>query len=253
MTGENLRESVRWTASGQAFWDSQSVGSFVSSLEGDFENTGAIWIFCDPLSEKEVWAELLPRLTQRSIFTWSARCCPEQSDQEESGDNNTLMLRSTKRIARKLFQGMPFFEERYRALTNGESEAEHLIDALRVRSTGFAIALGDYEESRDSWLSTAQLMAHHFSLSRDFQNSVELELQRREIVSLYVRSCVANNLIPLIPLNGHPKSGFVLFCNSESYPEIFRTLSDGGVPLEGEQARKNILDFVGLGGDLAYT
>lgn len=253
MTGEDMRETVRWTASGQPLWDSKGVGSFVSSLEGDLKHVGAVWIFCDPSSEQEVWAELLPRLSWNSIFTWSARCRPEQNDQQHPEDTSVLLLRSTKRVARTLFQRMPFFEESYREITNNESEAKQLIDALHVRSTGFAMALGDSEDSQNSWLSTAQLMAHHFSLSRDFQNTTELELQRREIVSLYVKSCVANDLLPLIPLNGHPKSGFVLFCNSEKYTEIFHTLGSGGVALEGEQARNSIQDFIDAGGDLAYT
>ncbi|MFF9427480.1 hypothetical protein [Streptomyces sp. NPDC014746] len=241
----------RYLVAGQPHWDSEGIGSVVSSLDGPLDDVGAVWVFCDPSEERDVWA-VLPALHQGEIFTWAAKLRPGGWEPPVERDDRSLLWRSGERAATEQFPGLPRFESRYRVFPNTEPAVREVIGSLGTRSSGFACAVGDREEPRDSWIQSAQIMESHFSLSRDFKNSMDLESRRRRIASLYVRFAVEAGFFPVIPLNKHPHGGLVLFCPAESYPDVFRRMASGVTTLEGSDATQRINDFLGQGGDLAY-
>ncbi|MFH9723586.1 hypothetical protein ACH4M4_11515 [Streptomyces sp. NPDC017254] len=237
---------------GQSRWDPEEIGSVVSSLDGPLGDVGAVWVFCDPSQEASSWASALTALHQDEIFTWSAKLRPGGWEPPGETDEHSILWRSGQRAAAEQFPGLPRFESRYQVFPNTEPAVRDVIGELGARSSGFACAVGDREAPRNSWTQSAQIMETHFSLSRDFKNSMGLESRRRRIASLYVRFSVEAGLFPVIPLNRHPHAGLVLFCPAESYPESFRRMARGVTALEGGEATKRIHDFLGQGGDLAY-
>ncbi|MFH8625744.1 hypothetical protein ACH4A8_28310 [Streptomyces vietnamensis] len=237
---------------GQSRWDPVDIGSTVSPLEGPLGDVGAVWMFCDPSMESNVWGSTLTGLRQEKIFTWSARLRPEGWEPPGESDEHSILWRSGKRTATHQFQELPRFESKYQVFDNTEPAVRRFIGDLTARSSGFAFALGSRDESNDSWLRSAQIMENHFALSRDFKNSIDLESQRRKIASLYVSFSIKAGFLPIIPLNKHPYAGFTLFCPTENYPDIFRNMSRGTTALEGGEATAQITKFLGQGGDLAY-
>ncbi|MEU2116738.1 hypothetical protein ABZ567_14045 [Streptomyces sp. NPDC016459] len=242
----------RYLIAGQPRWDPEGIGSVVSSLDGPLGDLGAVWVFCDPSEEGNVWASALPALQRGNIFTWSAKLRPEGWDPPSERDEHSMLWRSGQRAATEQFQGLPRFESKYQVFPNTEPAVRDVIGNLGTRSSGFACAVGDREEPRGSWIQSVQIMETHFSLSRDFKNSIDLESRRRRIASLYVRFSVEAGFFPVIPLNRHPHAGLVLFCPAESYPDAFRSMARGVTALEGSKATTWINDFLGQGGDLAY-
>ncbi|MEE1817913.1 hypothetical protein PUR59_23190 [Streptomyces sp. SP18ES09] len=244
--------SERYLIAGQPRWDSEGIGAVVSSWDGPLGDVGAVWVFCDPSEEEDVWASALPVLRRAAIFTWSAKLRPEAWEPPVERDERSLLWRSGQRAATEQFADLPRFESRYQVSPNTEPTVRDVIGDLGTRSSGFACAVGDRAEPGDSWIQSAQIMETHFSLSRDFKNSMDLESRRRRIASLYVRFSVEAGFFPVIPLTKHPHAGLVLFCPAESYPDIFRRMSSGVTALEGSDAKQRINDFLGQGGDLAY-
>lgn len=242
----------RYLIAGQPRWDPEEIGSVVSSLDGPLGDVGAVWVFCDPSEEGNAWANALTALHQGGIFTWSAKLRPGGWEPPGERDEHSILWRSGQRAATEQFPRLPRFESKYQVFPNTEPVVRDVIGDLGARSSGFACAVGDSEEPRDSWVQSAQIMETHFSLSRDFKNSVDLESRRRRIASLYVMFSIEAGFYPVIPLNKHPHAGLVLFCPAERYPEIFRRMARGVTALEGSKATTQIKDFLGQGGDLAY-
>ncbi|MFJ5709107.1 hypothetical protein [Streptomyces sp. NPDC093105] len=249
-------QNERYFIAGQSSWDATGIGSAVSSLDGPLEGIGAIWVFCDPTSEGDAWAATLPRLSRTRILTWSARLRPRGWEPPQEDDSHSLLWRSGPRARAHQFHGLPWVESRYQSFSNSESAVRELSGALAVRSSGFAYAVGDSrgrdEDLKDAWIQAAQIMESHFSLSRDFENSPLLESRRRRITNLYVTFCVEVGIFPLIPLNKHPNAGFVLFCPTVDFPDVFRRMTEGARHFEGGAATTRIREFIDHGGDLAY-
>ncbi|MFG3347653.1 hypothetical protein ACGF1Z_21605 [Streptomyces sp. NPDC048018] len=238
---------------GQARWDSEGIGSTVSSLEGPLGDIGAVWVFCEPDMESDTWATVLPKLHQKRFFAWSAKLRPVNWEPPgESVDGHSILWRSGKRAATHQFQGLPCFESRYQSLPNTEPTVRDFISNLAIRSSEFACAVGGSDASNSAWLRSALLMETHWSLSRDFRNSKDLESRRRRIISLYLRFSVEAGFFPAIPLNKHPYAGFVLFCPSVVYTDVLRSMARDVTAFEGTEATTRINSFLGRGGDLAY-
>ncbi|MGI5481733.1 hypothetical protein [Streptomyces lavendofoliae] len=127
-----------------------------------------------------------------------------------------------------------------------------IVSGIGVRSTGFALAIGESRHA-DTWIASAQVMESHFSLARDFPNSITLESFRRKIVTLYIEFTITSGLFPLIPLNRHPEGGFVLFCPASKYDDVVADMTQGRGITEGIEARRRIMRFTELGGDLSYV
>ncbi|MFF9013329.1 hypothetical protein ACF09C_10240 [Streptomyces sp. NPDC014870] len=210
----------------------------------------AVWVFCDPLTEIDTWATTLPLLRQEGFFTWKANLRPEGWDARS--DAPDLSRQVKKRVATHEFQALSYYESTHQELQNTEPAVRQFIGELNVRSSGFACAVGNRGELGDTWVRSSQAMEQHFSLSRDFKNSPDLESQRRSMVSLYVSSSIQAGLYPCIPLNRHPYAGFTIFCPTREYSETLQRLSIDAEVLEGKAAETQISGFIEQGGDLAY-
>ncbi|MFF9913552.1 hypothetical protein [Streptomyces sp. NPDC013457] len=219
-------------------------------MEGPLDDVAAVWVFCDPLAERAAWTSTLPHLNQEKFFTWKANLRPE--GWEPLRDEPSLLRRLRKRAATHGFPALPYYESTFRALPNTATAVGRYIDELKMRSSGFACAVGEGNETGDSWVRSSQIMEEHFSLSRDFKNSIDLEAQRRSVTSMYVSLSIQAGFCPVIPLNKHPNAGFTLFCPTRHYAETLQRMSTGARVLEGDAAEDQIRGFIEQGGDLAY-
>ncbi|MFD0143520.1 MULTISPECIES: hypothetical protein [unclassified Streptomyces] len=221
-------------------------------MEGPLGNVGAVWVFCDPAEESDTWASTLPNLRQERIFTWTAKLRPEDWEPPAMADEHAILWRSGKRVSTHNFPGLPRYESKYEAIPNTSREVRAFVSGLTTRSSGSACAAGGNHQESDSWVQAALLMETHFSLSRDFKNTIDLEGRRRIVTSLYLRSCIEAGLLPVIPLNKHPYAGFVIFCPTESYSDVLRDIGRESRIFEGSEAESLIIRFLGQGGDLGY-
>lgn len=243
-----------YISAGLQVWAPDEITSSISSLHSPLPNVSAIWVFFPPEVEAAAWSTLLPALGQADAFSWAATMRPQRTDRPELAKRSAEKLshRSMERITTQRFPMFPYMESACDRRRISSETGRNFITGLSTRGSGFALALGSEETESSEWLKASVIMESHFSLHRDFGNTVELEEIRRRMVSLYVRSSTTVGLLPLIPLNKHPEAGFVLFCHSDQYSEILTTVSRTCHTLEGGPARERIIQFIDRGGDLAY-
>ncbi|MEU4267964.1 hypothetical protein [Streptomyces sp. NPDC026092] len=219
-------------------------------MEGPLDDVAAVWVFCDPLTESATWAATLPHLNQGRFFTWRAKLRPE--GWEPPRDDPSFLRKLRRRTATHEFPTLPYYESMFQTLPNTAPAVGRFIDELKIRSSGFACAVGEGNETGDAWIRSSQVMEEHFSLSRDFKNSIDLESQRRNVASLYVSLSIQAGFCPIIPLNRHHDSGFTIFCPTRRYAETLQRISTGAKVLEDGAAEDRISGFIERGGDLAY-
>ncbi|MCX2179266.1 hypothetical protein KV205_01800 [Streptomyces sp. SKN60] len=247
-------QDKEYTAAGLRYWAPEEIGSRISPLEGTLPDLSAIWVFCPPEKEGGAWSELLPRLGQEEMFLWTAAMHTQHTDTFDSGSGHhgIIAQRTLKRLDDRRFPMFPHIESTFSRRETSQNTARDFISGLSARGSGYAVALGFSSAQSTDWLQASVAMESHFSLHRDFDNTLESESIRRGIVSLYVRSSVALGFLPLIPLNKHPEAGFTIFCHPDQYDEILTNLADACEKLEGDAAVERISRFIGLAGDLAY-
>ncbi|MEU9293664.1 hypothetical protein [Streptomyces sp. NPDC048266] len=197
---------------------------------------------------------MLTKAPQRNAFLWSGALRPrlDESPLADNESRRVISRRTLKRIRTDRFPMLPYFESNFERAKNSAATIGEFIDNLSARGTGFAFALGHEGVDSEKWLQVSSQMESHFSLYRDFNNTPTLESIRRGITSLYVRHSVAMGFLPVIPLNKHPDSGFVLFCAADARSEVVDWLTGVCGVLEGDAALERIGQFLDHGGDLTY-
>ncbi|MHB9857555.1 hypothetical protein [Streptomyces sp. YIM S03343] len=244
------RDSSSVVVVGQSVWDSVRVGSFLS-LEGDLPGISAFWVMCDAAEELTCLEESVASVSRNCLFSWSARISTDgQSDGRR--DHHVYLKRAGRRAGLKKFPSMPFVESLYGRYLNFGSDCHEEIEPLLRRTSGYAIGIGYSDTASESWVGAAQLMESHFSLSFDFENTIELESLRSRLVALYVSVAVEMDIMPVIPLNRHPTAGHVIFCRANAYRSVAERLAEPFTMLDGDAGLPKLTAFLGGGGGLAY-
>lgn len=245
------QNAVQKTIFGQPAWDYPGIDSRISALEGSLPGVSAFWIMCDPIDELTCLQETLAAFTDHQLFTWSTKILAEEQP-APSEDSRVYLRRFGRRAGLAKFSILPFVESTYLRHPRFKADDHGEIEPLPRRTSGYALGIGAADCPSERWTGAAQLLEGHFSLSFDFENTVEMESLRRKLVALYVSTAIEMDLMPLIPLNRHPAGGHVLFCRSSSYSTAAEALAEHSAVREGDSATQELTTFLDSGGGLAY-
>ncbi|MFB7779670.1 hypothetical protein [Streptomyces bauhiniae] len=253
MRDENAHEGSIDRVIGQRSWDALGLGDRSSALEGTLGEVSAFWVLCDAGSETACLQQSVAALGHR-LFAWSTRLSAEKGVSPTVG-SHVYLRRSIRRAGLKKFAHLPFVESLYSSYPSFDEEARDSVEALLRRNSGYALGIASPDGRPEQWVGAAQLLESHFSLSFDFENTIELESLRRRLVALYVSAAIVMGFMPIVPLNQHAVSGHVIFCASNSYEWVAGRLAVGdALPSvqEGRSSEREIFDLVAEGCDLAY-